>query len=240
MRAANARLRRGRSTASRPRPEVAAGRLAESAGGSLVRVDQEVVHDLSHELGNYFHKLYYWTDCIRTGATDASPDGPPAEVLESTLHRLQAFLNLALEYFQPVEPRLVTMRGGDVARAFESLLRGENPQATVAVTCDDAAAAAPVAIDTTRLSTGLRTVARLLGGGAGTSLNVTADVARDELVLTLDAAGSSPDAAARRAQKVVEWAVAARMVELHGGRLTTSEERPGEARCTFTLPLANE
>jgi hypothetical protein len=240
MRAANARLRRGRETATRARPRSGRGKPAEAARGRLLRVDQEVVHDLSHELGNYFHKLYYWTDCIRSGATESSPEGSPTDALDGTLHRLQAFLNLALEYFQPVEPQLTTMRGGDVAKAFESLLRGENPAATVESSSAGAAATAPVAIDTMRLSTGLRTVARLLGGGTGTTLRVGADVARGQLVLTLDATGSTADEAARRAQKVVEWAVAARMLELHGGRLETSEERPGAARCTLTLPLLNE
>jgi hypothetical protein len=240
MRAANARLRRGRDTAPRPRPESGQGDPAASARGQLLRIDQEVVHDLSHELGNYFHKLYYWTDCIRSGASESSPEGSPTDALDGTLHRLQAFLNLALEYFQPVEPQLTTMRGGDVVKAFESLLRGENPGAAVESACAEAASRAAVAIDTTRLSTGLRIVARLLGGGAGTTLRVGADLVRGQLVVTLDATGSNPDEAARRAQKVVEWAVAARMLELHGGGLSTSEQHPGAARCTLTLPLVNE
>ena len=50
----------------------------ESAGGStdsnLVRVDQEVLHDLNHELGNYFHKLYYWAEFIRAGDADMPPE----------------------------------------------------------------------------------------------------------------------------------------------------------------------
>jgi len=39
---------------------------------------------------------------------------------------------------------------------------------------------------------------------------------------------------------VVEWAVAGRMLELHGGQLATNEERSGSTTCVLTLPLADQ
>lgn len=244
MRAANARLRRGRGAAPRQRPEPSQAEPIGTPAGALLRIEEEVVHDLSHELGNYFHKLYYWTDCIRSGATDLGPETSATDALDQTLHRLQAFLNLALEYFQPSIANPIAVSGNDVVKAFEALLRGENPEAAIASECTAAAGDASVRIDTGRLSTAFRTMARLLGGGPGTSLHLAADVARDggapeRLEIALSASGGSPDAAARRAQRVVEWAVAARLVELHGGRLQTNEERPGSARCVLTLPLVS-
>jgi len=242
MRAANAPLRRGRGSAPRPMPEPSQGSQARSPRGQLVRIDEDVVHDLSHELGNYFHKLYYWTDYIRSGANDLGPDSSPVQALDETMHRLQEFLNLALGYFEPARLASVTMKVADVAGAFESLLRGENPEATIEASGVGPIADVPLHIDPTRLSAGLRIVARLLGGGAGTTLHASYATPRcgkgGVLEIVLAASGASADAAARRAQRVVEWAVAARMIELHGGELVTNEERPGAARSVLTLPLA--
>lgn len=243
MRAANARVRRARGTVTRHRSESATPAAVEQQAGSLLRIDEAVVHDLAHELGNYFHKLYYWTDCIRSGATDVEPGPAPADALDQTLHRLQAFLNLSLLYFEPVVAQRIAVRGADVVKAFESLLRSENPAAAVAVADTPAACEARLEIDTTRLSTAFRTIAHLLDAGPGTELGLEADVVRagrgkDRLQIVVSASGDSVDAAARRAQRLVEWAVAARMVELHEGELKTNEQRPGSARCVLTLPLA--
>jgi hypothetical protein len=202
-----------------------------------MRVDEAVVHDLSHELGNYFHKLYYWTDCVRSGADDPAAGASPADALDETLHRLQEFLNLALEYFQPATLNLMRLTVGDVARAFEAQIRGENPEAAVATSCGGEIAPAAVLIDTTRLSLALRLVARLLGGS---ELQATfgRTAPGDVLEIAVLASGASTEAAARRAQRVVEWAVAARMLEMHGGDLVADEQRPGSASCVLHLPLA--
>jgi len=214
---------------------------AEAPGTRLMRIDEAVVHDLSHELGNYFHKLYYWTECIRSGATDLGPDVSPADALDETMHRLQSFLNLALEYFQPAQLAPVAMPVGDVARALESVLRSENPDAQVTVRCAARVSDAEVRIDPPRLSSGMRIVARLLGG-ADTAIEASVDAAgsKDEQLEIVVSASGRPDAAARRAQRVVEWAVAGRMLELHGGKLATNEERSGSTTCILTLPLAEQ
>ena len=239
MRAANARLRREGGSVPRSKPESDHVSQGAPARGELLRIDEEVVHDLSHELGNYFHKLFYWTDYIRSGATDLGPDSSPAQALDETMHRMQDFLNLALEYFQPARLNGVTMKVGDVAGALESLLRGENPEATVATVCPAEIAGASLVVDTTRLSAGLRIIARLLGGGHGTTLRAHFDGTRpDALEIVLSTSGGSAEAAARRAQRVVEWSVASRMIELHGGRLVTNEESHDGASCVVTLPLA--
>lgn len=243
MRAANARVRRVRGTVSRRRPEASTSATVEPSAEGLLRVDEAVVHDLSHELGNYFHKLYYWTDRIRSGGDEAGTEMPPADALDEALHRMQGFLSLALNYFDAGAPNRIAMRGSDVVKALEAMLRGENPGAAVEVEIAPVAQEVPLTVDTTRLATGFRTIAHLLGAGSGTVLRLEADLASaggadDTLRLTLSSRGGSPEAAARRAQRVVEWAVVARMLERHGGTLESNEQRPGAARCVLTLPLA--
>src|SRR5262245_59259437 len=39
--------------------------------GSLVVVQERVLGEIAHELGNFFHKLYYWSDFIKTDAEAA-------------------------------------------------------------------------------------------------------------------------------------------------------------------------
>jgi hypothetical protein len=210
-----------------------------------VRIDEAVVHDLSHELGNYFHKLYYYTESVATGGDPGSDDGAPAQKLGETVQRLQSFLNLALEYFQPARLNAVPMCAGDVARALEALLRGEQPEATIEVRCAPGVAEAAVLIDPTRLASGLRIVARQLAGGGGPGITVVAGLERRNhdgegmLEIAIEVQGGTVDASYRPSHRVVEWAVAGRMIELHGGELVSNESRPGAAGCVLTLPLSS-
>ncbi|MEW6270816.1 MAG: hypothetical protein AB1689_16155 [Thermodesulfobacteriota bacterium] len=210
-----------------------------------MRIDEAVVHDLSHELGNYFHKLYYYTESVASGADPGDPEGSAAQKLGETVQRLQGFLNLALEYFQPARLNAVPMSAGDVARALEALLRGEHPEASVDVRCAPGAADAAVMIDPTRLSSGLRIVARQLADAAGPGTTLHAGIerraagGRGVLEIAIEAEGAVVDESRRPAHRVVEWAVAGRMIELHGGELVTNESRPGASGCVLTLPLSS-
>ena len=50
-------------------PSVAAEESSEH--GSLVVVEERVLAEISHELGNFFHKLYYWSDYIKSDSEGA-------------------------------------------------------------------------------------------------------------------------------------------------------------------------
>ena len=69
------------------------------AAGDVIRVEEEVVRDLRHSIGNHFHKLYYWAD--RMGSeTDSAARAGQAEELERAIQRLQDYIELALRYFE--------------------------------------------------------------------------------------------------------------------------------------------
>lgn len=242
MRAANARVRRGRPVASAEALGRAPERADRPGRGEPLRIEEAVVRDLSHELGNYFHKLYYWTDCIKSGVTDPAAGASPSEMLEDLVHRMQDFLNVALEYFQPARLSRVAMSGDDLARAVETLLRGAGGDAAVEVVCEDDAAAARLLVDPTRLSTGLRLAARLLAGPGCSTLQARLRAAKADGGNVLEIALSAerpvgPET--RPSHRIVEWAVAGRMIELHGGELSINEERQGSTGCLLTLPLAS-
>ncbi len=242
MRAANARVRRGERVASPGAPGRAPEHADRAGRGETLRIEEAVVRDLSHELGNYFHKLYYWTDCIKSGATDPAAGASPSEMLEDLVHRMQDYLNVALEYFQPARLSRVAMSGDDLARAVETLLRGAGGDARVDVVCEKEAAAVRLMVDPTRLSTGLRLAARLLAGPGCSALQAHLRAARadgNDLLEIALTAERPPGMETRPSHRIVEWAVAGRMIELHGGELSINEERQGSAGCRLTLPLAS-
>ncbi|HEY8516630.1 MAG TPA: hypothetical protein VIS07_14065 [Candidatus Binatia bacterium] len=220
------------------RPEETVG----GSGGQLVRIDEAVLQDLSHELGNYFHKLYYYTESVASGG---DVDQLAAQKLGETVQRLQGFLNTALEYFQPARLNPVAMSAGDVARAIEALFRGEHPEASVEVRCAPTAADASVMVDPPRLSSGLRILARQIAGAGGPGTTLHADLERRSsedggvLEIAIAREGGVDDPSFRPSHRLVEWAVAGRMIELHGGQLIANESRPGASGCILTLPLSS-
>src|SRR5205807_3014334 len=124
-RAAVAKRRAGRNgygpmTASKyPSPEarqnlsaVSARPRGARAGASLVPIQEKVIAEIGHELGNFFHKLYYWSDFLQDKPARQSADATAVQMLERTIRNLEEFLKVSLEYFHPTQ--LACMRMGAV------------------------------------------------------------------------------------------------------------------------------
>src|SRR5215470_605560 len=48
-------------------------------------LQEKVLAEISHELGNFFHKLYYWSDFLQDGRARRSPDATATQMLERTI-----------------------------------------------------------------------------------------------------------------------------------------------------------
>jgi hypothetical protein len=218
-----------------------AGNATADPNGSehLVPVDDEVLSDLRHSLGNYFHKLYYWADYLKSGADDLGPDVVPAEMLDRTLQNLESFLRVALEYFRQPDLSCVTLNGEELGRAVASVLRSAQADRGQVV-------ARPgverwhVAVDPSLFSEALGIAAkqiRFASGDESTILEGSVEPApaleRLRLELRL-AAASAPRA--RRDLGLIEWAVAGRLLEAHGGSLETINEDGLLAGCVIHVP----
>lgn len=244
MGVANARLQHGEApTAATGAPDARARRRAVA----LVPVDEEVLRDLWHEVGNYFHKLYYWSDYIKSGADDLGPDSSPGQMLEQNVHDLEDFLRATFEYFRPTSLEPVRMSGSDLARALEGVLRAETGGMST-VEAEEGTDTATVVIDPSRLSAALRTIARHLAGTepaaalkATVAKRSAAGAARpgDVVEIAIEAARDASSTTPRPSGRVADWALARRTIELHGGELTTREGRQGPTGCVLTLPLAS-
>lgn len=216
------------------------GPLAEPAAARQERV----LSDMSHELGNFFHKLYYWAEYLRNEgpASNGGSNGEEtaAEMLERTIRHLEGFLKIALEYFAPVDVNPMHMTGDDLLDSFVSRLSTRLCGTTLDVSRPDGTGAPEVLVDPGRTSQALeiavRHVAQQVGDESRLAVAMRTATYGDrpcvELrVLIEQPAGSSPFF--RTAEAGVEWALMEKLFQLHGGGVC--EHLVGGQACGFSI-----
>ncbi len=242
-----------RMTAHRDRPQnlvpseatLPARPEARTEHGSLVVVQERVLADISHELGNFFHKLYYWSDFIKTdNETAKKADSTAGHMLERTIANLEEFLKVALEYFHPITLNFTKVSVGELLDGFMVHLGSHLNGNAVEVRRDDIDPPATILVDPTRISQAFRIALHhvhedLKLGGA---LTVTLGTARrrdfDGLEMRLDVEPKAPASPLfRGAEAGVEWAVAQKLIELHGGEIVERYETNGRKVVMIFLPL---
>jgi signal transduction histidine kinase len=220
---------------------------APEPGTDQALVQEKVLAEISHELGNFFHKLYYWSDYLQgEKGSRRSPDVTATQMLERTIKNFEGFIHTAFQYFHPIQLACVRMSvpellSGLLAQLDEHLAAPGTPR-TVADRGgwgDDA-----VLVDPGRLSHALGITVRRLCQHLGAESSVEITIARAE---RSDGAGveialelRQPNGASLLFQTAVagvEWAVAARIIELHGGQLAEREDEHGVKRAVLFLPL---
>ncbi|HZR81919.1 MAG TPA: hypothetical protein VFD92_12545 [Candidatus Binatia bacterium] len=229
----------------RPSPRDASDSAA-AIGVAAAGLDDEVLADVSHELRNQFHKLYYCAEMLRAPDGDAG-DVSPADLLQRTVENLEQFLTGALDYFRPVKLQRVRMSGADVGRALEAVLRSAADGARIDVASAAGVDVAMVAIDPGRISAALRAVAARLARGsavASRAFGIDARLRRarrhhDEVLEIRIEIPARLGAAMEEKSRLVDWAIAAKVFAAHGGGLVRAglEESPG---CTVWVPLVDE
>ena len=95
-----------------------ARRKAETGLGPA---EVELAAEISHELGNHFHKLRFWTVQLRDEVAAGDPGTETTALLERGLEQLESFVRMAVEYYAP--PRLSLSRVS-VSDLVESLRAG--------------------------------------------------------------------------------------------------------------------
>jgi hypothetical protein len=174
----------------------------------LVAVRAEVLNEVEHGLGNLFQRLYHLTRTARDGL------GPYADRLVGTVQELERLVELVLDYVTPTE---LALRPTPVRVIGESLIA--NFQTHAPNLRAEGVAGGWVLADARVLGHSFHllsdVVARTdlpLGGGLMTRLGPE----RVEWELRLE--GALPPG--RGAEGSLAWAVAARLIELHGGELS--------------------
>ncbi len=211
---------------------------------SAIAVQEKVLAEISHELGNFFHKLYYWSDFLQERRTRRSADGTASQMLATTIRNFEGFLKLALDYFYPVQLGCMPMAVSDLLRGLLGQLRSQL-NGTPLTEADPATwADAAVMVDPGRISQALDIAVRHLGHhvGSGSRLGVvTGRADRGEgpgIEITIELESPNPTSPLFvTAAAGVEWALAERVIALHGGELADREREDGAKAVTLYLPL---
>lgn len=213
--------------------------------GALVVVQERVLGDIAHELGNFFHKLYYWSDFIKNdGSGVRAPDSTVGHMLERTIVNLEEFLKVALEYFQPVTLDLADVPANLLLEGFLTHVGSLANGNAVEVSREETDEEERVRVDPTRLSQAFRMALRHVhehvkaGGALAVSLGRSARHDRHGLEIRLDVVPTTPVSALLRASEVgIEWAVAQKLIELHGGEIAEDLDPHGRKVVRIFLPL---
>ncbi len=196
--------------------------------------DDRVLGEISHEVGNYFHKLYYWTDYLKTHA-ERHGDTAPVEMLEETISRLERFMRMMLEYLAPAKMSFNRIEAGELLAGLRTKLPGRE----VRVQGVDEWRHFKVLADPSLMAHALGTVFDRV---AGTLIHEDALVVEVERARRREFQGIQIafEAGAgingrERLKKGIEMAVAEKFLLMHGGELFERAE-PTRALVIF-LPI---
>lgn len=205
--------------------------------------EERVISDISHELGNFFHKLYYWTDYLQEKRPPASEDTTATEMLGRTIRNLEGFLRVSLEYFRPLALSTIPMSVSDLVAGLLGQARSELNGTPLVVADAGQWNGATLQVDPGRLPGVFVLALRRLLSGAETSHRVELAVRAvqrgdiDGVEIRLSASVSNGGPAALSTASDVEWALAERVVALHGGELLAVDSTGEERLVVLFLPL---
>lgn len=224
-----------RATAGAVRPHAGSERQPPAALDELAR---GALGEIRHELGNFFHRLYYWIDRLEDSR---AADGESAvRMLETTARTLEAFLTTTLEYLHPITLAPVPMSAADAVAGLRMRLPGcvdpaGDPSAlrlTGTLRVDPALLPEVLAAGVERVigpgqpSVPLRLDARTWGDGA------TRGVLLELRCVRPAPRGDAPPPAAC----ALRWARAQRIALLHGGWLAERAANDGSPTIAIFLP----
>jgi hypothetical protein len=202
------------------------GLAGHAAPAALARpqVEESVISEMSHELGNFFHKLYYWAEYLRSEAAPSSADAPAAEMLERTIKNLEGFLKVAMHYFAPIEVSPIRMTADDVVESFVGQLSARMCGLGIDVRRDGDLAAAAILVDPGRISQALDIAGRHVAGQVGDASTLEVTLVRAEYAdrpcVELRAVIRRPVEDSpffQTAEAGIELALMEKLLALHGG-----------------------
>jgi len=214
--------------------------------GTTVLVQEKVLAEIAHELGNFFHKLYYWSDYLKEKPARKTADSTAAQMLERTIKNLEDFLKVSLDYFHPTQMAFTRM---GVKELLEGVLFQVRSQLNgTPVTVGDVSrwsdVDADVLVDPSHLSyafeVAVRQITKQLGAESTVAIDFVRSARRDAAGIEIEFHLRQPNEASplfRTAEAGVEWAVAQKFVALHGGELAERTDVPGEKELFLFLPL---
>jgi signal transduction histidine kinase len=227
-------------------PRAARPPALRSENGTPVLVQEKVLAEIAHELGNFFHKLYYWSDYLKEKPARKSADSTAAQMLERTIKNLEDFLKVSLDYFHPTQMSFTRMSVSELVEGLLFQVRTQLNGTPVTVSDGGAwrAGDEQVLVDPSHLSyafeIAVRQLQKQLGSETSIAIGIERSARRDCAGLEVVFHLRHPNEASplfRTAEAGIQWAVAQKFVSLHGGELLERSEEPGEKQISLFIPL---
>ena len=209
-----------------------------TAQSGLGLPDDHILGEISHEMGNYFHKLYYWTEYLRTRAgRGIETDATAVEMLETTVERLEHFMRMILEYFAPARLSFMRLPAEELVVGLASRLPGRRLRIIGTPELRAQTVLADAALIGHAMRTAFESVAQTL-------------IDEDELVVRLSQSGrrqfqgieiefeagrGAPKD--KRLARGIEMAVAEKFIQMHGGELFERTQESTSRALVVFLPI---
>ncbi len=220
-------------------PRGAKGPAPAPSEDSRISTGERLIGEIGHELGNYFHKLYFWAEFLQEERTDRSGDPAAARMLAGTIENLEGFLKGVLEYFRPLTLAPVRVPVPEAVAAMVVRLRAHLQGWPLRVGDPAPFGHRHLVLDPARMHAVLGAIGRRLrdrmpaGGGVVLSLEGRGDGV--EVVFSPE--GGFGTSEFHSAPACVEWALAERVVALHRGRLSERRVAEGATALVLFLPF---
>ena len=201
--------------------------------------EERVLAEIAHELGNFFHKLYYWAEFLQEKRADHGSEATAAQMLTQTVGGLEEFLKGTLDYFRPLKLSPVQMPLADIVAGMIVQLRAQLHGWPVRVSDAGGWDQRSVLIDPARFPAVFLAVGRRLTerAPAGTGVHVGLEARSDGIEAAFHVEGRFGTPGFQTAASCVEWALAERIVDLHRGRLQQRELPDGPPALVLFLPF---
>ena len=201
------------------------GRRPETAAGAAVQ--EKVLAEIRHELGNFFHKLYYWSDYLKEKPVRQPADSTATQMLERTIKNLEDFLKVSLDYFHPTQLSFTRMAVPELVEGLLFQVRAHVNGTPITTTGAAEWGTAAVLVDPGHLSqafgVAVRHLLKQVGPESRMTISVERSTRRDCAGLEVGFLLAAPNEASplfRTSEAGIEWAVAQKVVALHGGELS--------------------
>jgi hypothetical protein len=194
-----------------------------------------VLGEIRHELGNYFHKLYYFADAASEAIARDGGSGHPAELLGPTLRGLERFLGAAFGLFAPVALEVLDLTVGELAAATTRHITVADGAVRVESTVTNATRsvrADPGVLSVVAEMLAQRVAARS-GGESRVVVSTDGDAPGHVLVVVRVESPGAP--AMVGVEPALRWAKSRELIGLHGGTLNEFETA-GAYEVRLSLP----
>ncbi len=206
-----------------------------SAAAVLGLPDDRILGEISHEVGNYFHKLYYWTDYLKAHDEGPAADGTAVEMLESTVERLERFVRMMLEYFAPARMSFNHVAASDIVSGLSDKLPGRVVRVEGGESWRDKTILADPSLIAHAVRTVFDRIAETLLGDDALVVHVRRSRRREFEGLEIEFRAGSGVGERARLKQGIEMAVAEKFLVMHGGELF--ERGAPENALVIFLPL---